>query len=233
MCGGGGLAWLVGRLVGCGDDRAQGWAHPHNTTELAPPCHNKQVPYKAPGTDYHRYVGIYQRLYYDRVLLCGQFIDDNVANNIMSILWYLHKEDKHKPIYMCVSVLGCVGPLPQNRHRPDRLIRCMHAYIHARRYFNVPGALLRPALSVYDTMKAMSNEIETINIGLTTGAFTVAAYNPVPLSQTHTHAPIQPRHGRLPLQRGHQGSAVCAAQRALSHAEDGVRGAGACARGCK
>ena len=61
-----------------------------------------QVPYKAPGTDYHRYVGIYQRLYYDRVLLCGQFIDDNVANNIMSILWYLHKEDKHKPIYMCV-----------------------------------------------------------------------------------------------------------------------------------
>lgn len=88
------------------------------------------------GLDYHRYVGIYQRLYYDRVLLCGQFIDDRVANQIMSILWYLHNEDKHKPIYM---------------------------------YFNVPGALLRPALSVFDTMQAMSNEIETINIGLTTG----------------------------------------------------------------
>ncbi len=67
------------------------------------------MPYKAPGTDYHRYVGIYQRLYYDRVLLCGQFIDDSVANNIMSILWYLHKEDRNKPIYMCVPA-SC--PLP-------------------------------------------------------------------------------------------------------------------------
>lgn len=108
------------------------------------PASEPAVPYKAPGTDYHRYVGIYQRLYYDRVLLCGQFIDDRVANQIMSILWYLHNEDKNKPIYM---------------------------------YFNVPGALLRPALSVFDTMQAMSNEIETINIGLTTGmgAFLCAA----------------------------------------------------------
>lgn len=37
------------------------------------------------------------------------------------------------------------------------------------RYFNVPGALLLPALAVYDTMQAMSNEIETLNLGLTTG----------------------------------------------------------------
>lgn len=59
-----------------------------------------QVPYKAPGTDYHRFVDIYQRLYYDRVLLLGQFIDDRVANQIMSVLWYLHNEDKTKPIYM-------------------------------------------------------------------------------------------------------------------------------------
>lgn len=28
---------------------------------------------------------------------------------------------------------------------------------------------MRPALAVYDTMQAMSNEIETLNLGLTTG----------------------------------------------------------------
>lgn len=61
------------------------------------------MPYKAPGTDYHRFVDIYQRLYYDRVLLLGQFIDDRVANQIMSVLWYLHNEDKQKPIYMYVQ----------------------------------------------------------------------------------------------------------------------------------
>lgn len=52
------------------------------------------------------------------------------------------------------------------------------------RYFNVPGALLRPALSVYDTMKAMSNEIETINIGLTTGAFSQRPHH------IYTHAQV-------------------------------------------
>jgi ATP-dependent protease ClpP protease subunit len=59
-----------------------------------------QVPYRDPGMDYHRYVDINQRLYYDRVLLCGQFIDDRVSNQLMSTLWYLHQQDKNKPIYM-------------------------------------------------------------------------------------------------------------------------------------
>jgi len=47
-------------------------------------------------------VDIYQRLNYDRVLLLGQFIDDSAANQIMSVLMYLHKEDKKAPIYMLV-----------------------------------------------------------------------------------------------------------------------------------
>jgi ATP-dependent protease ClpP protease subunit len=44
------------------------------------------------------------------------------------------------------------------------------------RYYNVPGALLRPALAVYDTMQAMSNEIETLNLGLTTGGSRVLSF---------------------------------------------------------
>ncbi len=38
-------------------------------------------------------------------------------------------------------------------------------------YFNIPGAHLKPALSVYDTMMSIGNEIETINLGLTTGMY--------------------------------------------------------------
>ena len=102
------------------------------------PSSSPMVPYEVPGAGYHRYVDIYQRLYYDRILLCGQFIDDRVANQIIAILFFLHQENKEKPIYM---------------------------------YFNIPGAHLKPALSVYDTMMSIGNEIETINLGLTTGMY--------------------------------------------------------------
>jgi hypothetical protein len=90
------------------------------------------VPYKAPGTDYHRYVGIYQRLYYDRVLLCGQFIDDSVANNIMSILWYLHKEDRNKPIYMYVrrAALHTAVVCLSEKHDPQSPLRTCRRFAH-------------------------------------------------------------------------------------------------------
>lgn len=64
------------------------------------PSSTPMVPYKAKGTDYFRFVDIYQRLSYDRVLLLGQFIDDSAANQIMSTLMYLHKEDRKAPIYV-------------------------------------------------------------------------------------------------------------------------------------
>ena len=107
-----------------------------NNMLIMMPSSSPMVPYEVPGAGYHRYVDIYQRLYYDRILLCGQFIDDRVANQIIAILFFLHQENKEKPIYM---------------------------------YFNIPGAHLKPALSVYDTMMSIGNEIETINLGLTTG----------------------------------------------------------------
>lgn len=36
-------------------------------------------------------------------------------------------------------------------------------------YFNCPGALIRPALAVYDTLMHMGPEISTLNLGLATG----------------------------------------------------------------
>ena len=36
-------------------------------------------------------------------------------------------------------------------------------------YFNCPGALIRPALAVYDTLMHMQPELSTLNLGLATG----------------------------------------------------------------
>ncbi len=36
-------------------------------------------------------------------------------------------------------------------------------------YFNCPGALIRPALAIYDTLMHMQPELSTLNLGLATG----------------------------------------------------------------
>jgi len=71
-------------------------------------------------------------------MLIGNFIDEEAANNIISILLYLRKEDPSKKITL---------------------------------YFNVPGALLRPALAVYDVIGQCREDcdISTLNLGLATG----------------------------------------------------------------
>ncbi len=38
-----------------------------------------------------------------------------------------------------------------------------------RIYFNVPGAMAKPAMAVYDVLKSLSCTVETINMGLTVG----------------------------------------------------------------
>lgn len=47
-------------------------------------------------------------------------------------------------------------------------------------YFNCPGALIRPALAVYDTLMHMGPELSTLNLGLATGmvSFLCAAGKP-------------------------------------------------------
>lgn len=95
-----------------------------------------QVPYQPPGTNSHMYIDIFSRLYRDRVLLVGNFIDEEQANRLVAILLYLKYQDPEGAISI---------------------------------YFNVPGALLKPCLAVYDTIRSLPCEVSTLNLGLATG----------------------------------------------------------------
>lgn len=85
-------------------------------------------------------------MYRDRTLMIGKFIDDEAANEIISIILWMRKEDPRRDISI---------------------------------YFNVPGALLRPSLAIYDLLQQTKEmcDIETVNLGLCTGmgAFLCAA----------------------------------------------------------
>ena len=95
-----------------------------------------QVPYQPPGSDSHMFVDIYQRLYRDRIMLVGNFLDEEQANSLIAVLLHLRFEDPKKPISI---------------------------------YFNVPGALMKPCLAVYDTLMTMECPVTTVNLGLATG----------------------------------------------------------------
>lgn len=71
-------------------------------------------------------------------MMIGRYIDEEYANEIISIILYLRKEDPKGPISL---------------------------------YFNVPGAVFRPALAVYDVIQQTKEmcEISTVNLGLCTG----------------------------------------------------------------
>jgi len=96
------------------------------------------VPWKPPGADYAQFIDIYSRLYRDRILFLGNFIDEDAANNIIAILLYLRQEKPNEKITL---------------------------------YFNIPGALLRPALAVYDIIQQCTEscEVSTLNLGMATG----------------------------------------------------------------
>ena len=95
-----------------------------------------QVPYQPPGSDSTMFVDIYQRLYRDRIMLVGNFLDEEQANSLIAVLLYLRFEDPKKPISI---------------------------------YFNVPGALMKPCLAVYDTLQTLECPVTTVNLGLATG----------------------------------------------------------------
>jgi len=110
------------------------------------PSTTPMVPWKPPGSDVAQFVDLNSAMYRDRTLMIGKFIDEETANEIISIILYMRKED----------------------YRGDISI-----------YFNVPGALLRPALAIYDLLEQTKEncDIETVNLGLCTGmgAFLCAA----------------------------------------------------------
>ena len=64
-----------------------------------------------------RFVDLYSAMYRDRTLMIGKFIDEEAANEIISIILWMRKEDPRRDISI---------------------------------YFNVPGALLRPSLAIFD-----------------------------------------------------------------------------------
>lgn len=85
-------------------------------------------------------------MYRDRTLMIGKFIDEEAANEIISIILWMRQQDPRREISI---------------------------------YFNVPGALMRPCLAIYDLLEQTKEncEIETVNLGLCTGmgAFLCAA----------------------------------------------------------
>jgi ATP-dependent Clp protease protease subunit len=77
-------------------------------------------------------------MYRDRTLMIAKFIDEKAANEIISIILWMRKQDPTRDISI---------------------------------YFNVPGALLRPSLAIYDLLQQTKErcDIETVNLGLCTG----------------------------------------------------------------
>lgn len=120
------------------------------TTSLAPtsmsvvrepirmPSQTPMVPWKPPGADVAQFVDINAAMYRDRTIMISQFIDEQYANQLISIILYLRKESPRDPISI---------------------------------YLNVPGAMLRPALALYDLIQQTKDmcEVETLNLGLCAG----------------------------------------------------------------
>lgn len=73
---------------------------------LKMPTDTPQVPYKPPGSDYAQFIDIYSRFYRDRIMWIGKYIDENAANEIISIILYLRKEDSTGPITLYFNVPG-------------------------------------------------------------------------------------------------------------------------------
>lgn len=70
------------------------------------PTDTPMVPYKPPGSDYAQFVDIYSRMYRDRIMMIGKYIDENAANEIISVILYLRKEDTTGPITLYFNVPG-------------------------------------------------------------------------------------------------------------------------------
>ncbi|KAL3928496.1 MAG: hypothetical protein SGBAC_012628 [Bacillariaceae sp.] len=92
----------------------------------------------APGSDVAQFIDINSAMYRDRTIMINKFIDEEAANEIISIILYMRNEN----------------------YKGDISI-----------YFNVPGALLRPSLAIYDLLQQTKQncDIETVNLGLCSG----------------------------------------------------------------
>lgn len=68
------------------------------------PTSTPMIPYKYPGMDSPTWVNIYNRMYRERIMFLGEGIDDNLANQIISVLLYLESEDAQSPVGMYCNI---------------------------------------------------------------------------------------------------------------------------------
>ena len=64
------------------------------------------VPYRLPGSPYEQWIGIYERLFRERIIFLSEEVDDGIANSIVAYLLYLDSEDQTKPIYLYINSPG-------------------------------------------------------------------------------------------------------------------------------
>ncbi len=64
------------------------------------------VPYRLPGSPYEQWIGIYERLFRERIIFLSEEVDDGIANAIVAYLLYLDSDDQTKPIYLYINSPG-------------------------------------------------------------------------------------------------------------------------------
>ncbi|NJK75745.1 MAG: ATP-dependent Clp protease proteolytic subunit [Microcoleus sp. SU_5_6] len=64
------------------------------------------VPYRLPGSGYEQWIGIYERLFRERIIFLSEEVDDGIANAIVAYLLFLDSDDQTKPIYLYINSPG-------------------------------------------------------------------------------------------------------------------------------
>jgi ATP-dependent Clp protease, protease subunit len=70
------------------------------------PIGTPSVPYRLPGGNYEQWIGIYERLFRERIIFLTEEVDDGIANAIVAYMLYLDSEDSTKPIYLYINSPG-------------------------------------------------------------------------------------------------------------------------------
>lgn len=70
------------------------------------PIGTPSVPYRLPGGTYEQWIGIYERLFRERIIFLTEEVDDGIANAIVAYMLYLDSEDNTKPIYLYINSPG-------------------------------------------------------------------------------------------------------------------------------
>ena len=65
-----------------------------------------KVPFRIPGEEESTWVDIYNRLYRQRMLFLGQNVNDEIANQLIGVMIYLHGEDENPDIYLYINSPG-------------------------------------------------------------------------------------------------------------------------------